>query len=60
MGKVEENKKTVQKPEEDTYGLSKKALRKEMDSIIDEITDLNRRVTLIGNDLEKVMGRLGL
>ena len=57
---VKEPKPEPVAAKEDTYILSKRAMRREMDEILDEMSALKETVTKIGTDLEKVMGRLGL
>ena len=60
MGKVEENKKPVEKTEEDTYALSKRSMKKEIESLKKSIEDLTSIVQRMGIDLAQVMDRMGL
>jgi archaellum component FlaC len=58
--KVEHKQTFLNQESEDTYALSKRQLRRELDSLKEQIDDLDRRITTMGNDLERVMDRMGL
>ena len=60
MGKVEAPKKHVEQTEEDTYALSKRSMKKEIESLKKSIEDLTSIVQRMGIDLAQVMDRMGL